>query len=251
LTQVEQISHDSFIFRFALPHAEQPLGLPVGQHVFVRLARKDTGEVVQRAYTPVSWQDVKGSIDFLIKLYLPSALYPQGGKMTIGFSQLLVGDKIELKGPLGSFQWKGQGTAIYKNVPRRVKEVGMVAGGSGITPILQVLRSILHDPSDTETRIWLLDANRTEADILCRAELNELQARHSMRFVLNHTLTSPPLDWSQGRGRITYEMLVAHLPPPSPDGMVLACGPLGMITDMLKPGLQRCGWDLNTSLVVF
>ena len=67
LTAIERVNHDSLIYRFALPSVDQPLGLPVGQHVFVRLKRKDTGEIVQRAYTPVSREDAKGSIDFLIK----------------------------------------------------------------------------------------------------------------------------------------------------------------------------------------
>jgi nitrate reductase (NAD(P)H) len=69
LTDVKMINHDSAIFRFALQASDQPLGLPVGQHVFVRLKRKDTGEVVQRAYTPVSRQNVVGEIDFLIKYW--------------------------------------------------------------------------------------------------------------------------------------------------------------------------------------
>ena len=67
LTSIERVNHDSVLYRFALPFEETPLGLPVGQHVFVRTKRKDTGELVQRAYTPVSAEDAKGSIDFLIK----------------------------------------------------------------------------------------------------------------------------------------------------------------------------------------
>lgn len=49
----------------------------------------------------------------------------------MGFNQLQVGDTIELKGPLGSFVWQGRGSATWKGVPRRVKEVGLVCGGSG------------------------------------------------------------------------------------------------------------------------
>lgn len=67
LCKIEQVNHDSYLYRFALPNVDLPLGLPVGQHVFARLKRKDTGEVVQRAYTPVSQQGAVGFIDFLIK----------------------------------------------------------------------------------------------------------------------------------------------------------------------------------------
>jgi nitrate reductase (NAD(P)H) len=67
LAAIERVNHDSLIYRFVLSSLEQPLGLPVGQHVFVRLKRKDTGEIVQHAYTPVSRENTKGYIDFLIK----------------------------------------------------------------------------------------------------------------------------------------------------------------------------------------
>lgn len=71
LTNCEAVNHDTRLYRFALPCPDQPLGLPTGQHVFIRLRRKDTGELVQRAYTPVSGRDAKGYIEFLIKSVSP------------------------------------------------------------------------------------------------------------------------------------------------------------------------------------
>lgn len=76
LVSIEAVSKDSNIYRFALQRPDQELGLPVGQHVYVRLRRKVTGqekdevvggELVQRAYTPISRQNDKGFIDMLIK----------------------------------------------------------------------------------------------------------------------------------------------------------------------------------------
>ena len=67
LVSCKAMNHDTRLYRFALPSSEQPLGLPIGQHVFVRLRRKDDGVLVQRAYTPVSDRDAKGYIEFLIK----------------------------------------------------------------------------------------------------------------------------------------------------------------------------------------
>ena len=51
--------------------------------------------------------------------------------MTTGFHQLEIGDEVELKGPLGSFVWQGNGTAMYRGVPRKYKQIGMICGGSG------------------------------------------------------------------------------------------------------------------------
>lgn len=72
LHTVTDVSKDSKVFRFILDHKERDLGLPIGQHVYVRLQRKikgraDPGELVQRAYTPVSRKDDRGFIDMLVK----------------------------------------------------------------------------------------------------------------------------------------------------------------------------------------
>lgn len=53
--------------------------------------------------------------------------------MTLGFSELVVGDCVELKGPIGHYQWKGMGVALLHGKERRVREIGLVCGGSGIT----------------------------------------------------------------------------------------------------------------------
>lgn len=75
LVSVKDVSKDSKVFRFALEGDDQALGLPIGQHVYVRLKRKversgqkaSEGELVQRAYTPLSRQNDKGFIDMLVK----------------------------------------------------------------------------------------------------------------------------------------------------------------------------------------
>ncbi|KAH7886818.1 hypothetical protein F5I97DRAFT_1058506 [Phlebopus sp. FC_14] len=261
LCNIEQVNHDSYLYRFALPHETQPLGLPVGQHVFVRLKRKDTGEIVQRAYTPVSEEGAVGFIEFLIKVYFPTPSFPAGGKMTTGFHQLVIGDIVELKGPLGSFIWTGCGVARWRGVERKAREVGMVCGGSGITPILQVLRSILHDSSHTTTKIWLISANKTEVDILCRAELDRLYATHGHgaegRFRLHYVLSNPPQPhdvWTESGGsvgRVDASLMRTHLPAPSEEALVLVCGPDAMINQAIRPGMESLGWNAERCLVVF
>ncbi len=51
--------------------------------------------------------------------------------MTMAMRQLSLGEDVEMKGPLGSFVWKGKGTASWRGVTRNVNELGMVCGGSG------------------------------------------------------------------------------------------------------------------------
>jgi nitrate reductase (NAD(P)H) len=70
LRSVVQVNHDSALYRFSFPSPNLSLGLPVGQHVFVRLRQKASGAWVQRAYTPVSRHGESGQIDILIKQVL-------------------------------------------------------------------------------------------------------------------------------------------------------------------------------------
>jgi nitrate reductase (NAD(P)H) len=65
------VSHDSEIFRFKLPDPSLALGLPTGQHVYVRLSEM-SGALVQRAYTPLSESNCTGYVDILMK-YLPNS----------------------------------------------------------------------------------------------------------------------------------------------------------------------------------
>jgi hypothetical protein len=93
LTSVTAASHDSFIYSFALPTPDLALGLRVGQHVFVRLKRKTSaqgggGEMIQRAYTPVSPPNAKGHIDLLVK-YVP---FPP-----LSLSKLIDADVVDLR----------------------------------------------------------------------------------------------------------------------------------------------------------
>ncbi|KAI3622791.1 nitrate reductase [Moniliophthora roreri] len=256
LTEIIPSNYNTYTFRFALDHPEQGLGLPAGQHVFIRLKSRRTGELIQRAYTPISSTDEKGKIDFLIKLYFPNAQFPQGGKMTMCFYDLIVGQTVEVKGPFGSFIWKGSSTIMYKTVSRVVKDVGMVCAGSGITPIFQILTYIVNGElkTDANIRLWVLYANRTENDILCREQLESFVALAPKRFKLHYTLSTIsgiPRNWRYGKGKVDEVMLRKHLPPPSQNGVILACGPDPMMEKTLKPCLGRIGWDISTSLIVF
>lgn len=76
LVDVKAVSRDSKVYRFSLQQPDQDLGLPIGQHIYVRLRRKTgpkvidgvaEGELVQRAYTPISKRGHRGFVDLLIK----------------------------------------------------------------------------------------------------------------------------------------------------------------------------------------
>ena len=87
-----------------------------------------------------------------------------------------------------------QFTVLHPRRPdqtRKVKHLGMIAGGTGITPMLQVITAIIRDEYDTTTTMALLFANQTEEDILLREELDGLARKHPHRFRVAYTLDRP------------------------------------------------------------
>ncbi|KAB5536983.1 hypothetical protein PHYPO_G00113540 [Pangasianodon hypophthalmus] len=250
LIDKEVISHDTRRFRFALPSPQHVLGLPVGKHVY--LSARIDGDLIVRPYTPVSSDDDKGFVDLVVKIYFKNVnpKFPEGGKMSQYLESLKLGDVINVRGPGGLLEYKGNGQfAIQadKKSPAEIKKassLGLIAGGTGITPMLQLIRDIMKSPSDS-TKCRLLFANQTEKDILLRDELEEIQARHPDKFKLWFTVDQAPADWEYSLGFIDADMIQEHLPDPSDDCMILMCGPPPMIQFACNPNLDKLGYRQN------
>ncbi|XP_053246711.1 NADH-cytochrome b5 reductase 2 isoform X1 [Podarcis raffonei] len=247
LREREEISHDTRRFRFELPSSKHILGLPVGQHVY--LSAKVDGNLVIRAYTPVSSDDVKGYVDLIIKVYYKNIhpKFPEGGKMSQHLDNMKIGDTIDFRGPNGLLVYKGSGKFSIKPDKKSearikfAKHVGMIAGGTGITPMLQLIRHITKDPKDN-TKCYLLFANQTEEDILLRPELEDVAANHLDQFKLWYTLDRPPQGWKYSAGFITDSMIKEHMPPPASETLILMCGPPPMIQFACLPNLEKLGY---------
>uniref|UniRef100_A0A3P8V1W3 NADH-cytochrome b5 reductase n=2 Tax=Cynoglossus semilaevis TaxID=244447 RepID=A0A3P8V1W3_CYNSE len=240
------VSHDTRKFRFALPSPEHVLGLPVGQHIY--LSAKINGNLVVRPYTPTSSDDDKGYVDLVIKVYFKGVhpKFPEGGKMSQYLESLRISDTIDFRGPSGLLVYKGKGQfdiqADKKSpaVTTTAKHVGMIAGGTGITPMLQIITAMMKDPQD-QTVCHLLFANQTDKLILLRPELEEIQVNNPDRFNLWLTLDRAPDDWEYSQGFISEDMVRNHLPPPSDDTLILMCGPPPMIQFACNPNLDKVG----------
>ncbi|XP_039078359.1 NADH-cytochrome b5 reductase 2 [Hyaena hyaena] len=247
LIEKEQISHNTRRFRFGLPSPDHVLGLPVGNYVHL-LARID-GVLVVRAYTPVSSDDDQGFVDLIIKIYFKNVHpnYPEGGKMTQYLENMKIGDTILFRGPTGHLFYHEPGQLSIK--PSKTSEpeetvvghLGMIAGGTGITPMLQLIRHIIKNPND-RTRMSLIFANQAEEDILVRKELEEVARTHPEQFSLWYTLDRPPVGWKYSSGYITANMIKEHLPPPGQSTFILVCGPPPLIQTAAHPNLEKLGY---------
>ncbi|XP_026561603.1 NADH-cytochrome b5 reductase 2 isoform X2 [Pseudonaja textilis] len=173
--------------------------------------------------------------------------FPEGGKMSQYLDTLKTGDAIDFRGPNGLLVYKGSGKFAIKLDKKSeakikvVKHLGMIAGGTGITPMLQLIRHITRDPTD-KTKCYLLFANQTEQDILLKPELEDVAANHSDQFKLWYTLDKPPQGWKYSSGFVTADMIKNHLPPPSGDTLILMCGPPPMIQFACQPSLELLGY---------
>ncbi|XP_028843610.1 NADH-cytochrome b5 reductase 2 [Denticeps clupeoides] len=248
LIEKQDITHDTKRFRFGLPSPLHILGLPVGQHVY--LSAKVNGNLVIRAYTPVSSDEDKGHVDLVVKVYFKNThpAYPEGGKMSQYLNSMNIGDTIDFRGPNGLLVYQGHGSFSIrpdkKSEPevRTFKHIAMIAGGTGITPMLQLIQRITSDSTD-DTKCFLLFANQTEKDILLRDELEKALKNHPDKLKLWYTLDKPSQGWAYSKGFVDADMIKSHLPAPSSDVLVVMCGPAPMIQHACLPNLSKLGYS--------
>lgn len=249
LAHKEDISHDTRLFRFQLPSAKHVLGLPVGQHIY--LTAHINGELVKRPYTPTTSDDNQGYFDLVIKIY-------SQGKMTQYLDNFSIGQTIDVSGPSGNLIYKGQGLFDIRPrkpepfVTRRVRYLGLIAGGTGITPMYQILNEIIKEKTSVEPgdnvdiKVWLLFANQSEQDILLRDELEQIAASNSDCFKMWYTVDRKSEGWKYSTGFIDEAMLKEHMPPPGDDVLICICGPPPMIKYACIPNLDKLGYTEKT-----
>ncbi|GLE09616.1 hypothetical protein PINS_up021344 [Pythium insidiosum] len=210
LVRVQDVGANTKRLLFALPTPEHVMGLPVASCLVAKATI--AGEDVVRPYTPVNLDSDRGVLELIVKGY-PTGL------LSKHLVNLREGDTLEMKGPFVKFPYQAN----------QFKRVAFIAGGSGITPCLQVIKEIVRVPQDT-TQVDLIFANNTAADILLREELDALTRAH-VNVRIHYVLATPPADgsWKGHTGFVTKALLKELLPPPSRDHFIGVCGPPGMM----------------------
>jgi ferredoxin-NADP reductase len=198
-------------------------GHTAGQHVDVRLRAED-GYQAQRSYSLASPPEEPHVVLTVERL--------DDGEVSPYLTDVLqVGDQLELRGPIGGyFTWQvADGGPLL-----------LVGGGSGIVPLMAMLRHRAAQGSNVPAR--LLYSSRAFDEIIYRQELAQLAAADPTLMVA-HTLTrQQPPDWAGYRRRIDPAMLAAVAWPPSERPRAFVCGPTSLV-ESVASALVQLGHD--------
>lgn len=222
LIEKVNVTHNTRRFKIALQTPRTVLGLPIGKHFKLRFFDAE-GNTVIRSYTPVTADDVYGYVELVIKIY------PQG-KMGQYLDNLNMGDTIDIMGPVGFICYDSPSHITYTR-PRakgtfRFKTINMIAGGTGLTPMYQVIQQIIKDKNDS-TLVKMIYGNLTEDDILCRGDLEAMRKLVNVDIVF--TLDKPPSGWKEEAGYVTPAMIKKYLAPACQEPITVVCGPPPMM----------------------
>jgi ferredoxin-NADP reductase len=184
-------------------------GHRAGQHVDVRLTAED-GYQAQRSYSIASAPEdthiavtVERLDDGEVSPYL--------------VDEVRMGDQVEVRGPIGGwFTWN-----VWQGGP-----LLLVAGGSGLAPLMAMVRDRRHAGSDAEIRV--LVSAKTHEDLLYAAELDSAGAEEGVDVIRTYTRHAPD-GWNGFARRVDRAMLEEVAWPPDARPRIFICGPTGFV----------------------
>jgi ferredoxin-NADP reductase len=198
-------------------------GHRAGQHVDIRLTAED-GYQAQRSYSIASTPD-----GTLVELTVERL--DDGEVSPYLTDELRTEDKLELRGPIGGwFAWEArEGGPLF-----------LVAGGSGIAPLMAMIRHRAAAGSDAACR--LLYSSRSREDTIFAGELDRLTASDGSLEVVYTLTRSQPSGWTGYARRIDDEMLAEVAPTPEQRPLVFVCGPTPLV-ESVATSLVGLGHD--------
>jgi phenol hydroxylase P5 protein len=214
VVELEDIARDIKLVRIAL---DDPLPFAPGQYVSLSVPGQECTRTYSMANPPRDDREVE--------LHIRRT---EGGLATDGwvFSTMEVGDEVALSGPYGRFVFRRS----------RPEPAIMIAGGTGLAPMLSMIRDVLADPED-EHVVHLYQGARTRADLYGFEELQELAGQHPERFHYNPCLSEEEPGPGMRSGQVTDVLAEDH---PRCSGFVgYVCGPPAMVDAAMRLLMSR------------
>jgi nitrate reductase (NAD(P)H) len=265
LVDRKPVSDDTRAYTFKLPDHKPDLGLGTCQHVQLGFHLKD--RMLIRSYTPTkpllphtsdrnsgnendkSMQDGAGTFELTVKTYFPTDAQP-GGAMSNILDCMPIGEEIEIRGPTGEIVYNGNGSFTISGKDYTFNNINLVLGGSGITPGYSLIARALLASSD-KTQICVVDANKSEKDILLKEELDKFEKDSDGRLKIMHVLSHPSDEWKGKKGHVDANIIKAGLFEPGEKTGVFLCGPPAMIQKAALPALKDWGFKEDENVFGF
>jgi ring-1,2-phenylacetyl-CoA epoxidase subunit PaaE len=217
IVELKRETEDSISITFDVPaELKDTYRFVQGQHLALRT--RLNGEEIRRTYS------LCGAVGEE-RLRIAIKRHPGGRFSTWANEKLAVGARVEVLAPAGSFH-----TPLH---PSNARAYVAVAAGSGITPVMSILKTTL--ATEPRSRFILCYGNRTVASIMFREELEDLKNRYMTRLSVHHFLSREQRDVELYNGRIDGDKtaeICRTLCPPSQVDAYFVCGPSTMIDDV-------------------
>ena len=255
----KSVSDDTRTYTFRLPSNTPDLGLGTCQHVQLGYHLQD--KMLIRSYTPTKpllpddskadpgLKDGAGTFELTVKTYFPSDAQP-GGAMSNILDCMPLGEEIEIRGPTGEIVYNGNGSFTIAGKEYTFNRINLVLGGSGITPGYSLIARIMLSRGD-KTEIRVVDANKTESDILLKKELDGFVDDSKGALRVTHVLSHPSDDWKGKKGHVNAEFIQEALFEPGEGVGVFLCGPPAMIQKAALPALRDWGFEEGRNVFGF
>ena len=219
------VSSDSNLLTIALPSQRSILGWEPNIPTCISISKveEESGNILKKSYSPISHPSQSNNFQLLVKSY-PHRV---GGGVGSYLCNLNIGDEIQAKVKPQRIMHN------HPHVHNRWKYVGLIAGGTGIAPLYQLLMILLKN--DDHCKIQVLSINRVEEDILQKKELDNIVKEYPDRVSVTYSLTGSDIevDTDEGYkiGRGDTQLALDSLPHPSlgKDVMIFVCGKDGFV----------------------
>lgn len=243
VTAVQRLTEEAVAIEFAVPdHLVAEFAFEPGQHLTLRATI--AGEDVRRSYSVcLSRRQVRDGQ----RLRVATARVPDGVMSGWLNAEIGPGDTVAVMTPLGGF------TCPVR--PDEARHHVAIAGGSGITPVLSLVRTALEE--EPRSRVTLLFANRRTDTVMFLEELADLKNAHPDRFQLLHVLSREGQGAELLSGRLDRDRLERLLDGLiAPDGVPAVdewylCGPYGLVETAREVLSERGAEDRHVHHEVF
>ncbi|TGD79702.1 ferredoxin--NADP reductase [Hymenobacter wooponensis] len=229
VVELTQETSDAVTIHFERPD-RQPVASEPGQFLTLILPCGPGGKKERRAYSLCSTPGEAPRLAVTVKRV------PGGLMSNYLLDTVRVGQQMEVMAPIGNF--------TLNPAPNSARSFVLVGAGSGITPLMSMLKAVLQE--EPKSYVLLIYGNRNEESVIFREQLRQLEQQYANRFQVEHVYSQPtgPVAAHQHTGRLNRTMLLRILEQrhqfPAEQAEYYLCGPEGLMTES-KAALELLG----------